>query len=1208
MMDRPPMHPTLKEQIRQATADGERLDYPSLLELVEARYAELDRVLADGGDEPSRNADLRVVLDSIADAVLTVDPDGMIRYANRVAHQLFGYEAGGLPGIMLPAVLPQAGKIPVKMFLQAYITNLDDTYLELETGQTEALRADGGRFTAEINTTRLSAKASGAFVLCLRDISERLQAEEALRENEERYRALVDHATEAIVVLDVDAGQFVDVNENAVSFFNLSRKRLLAMGPEGISPEYQLDGSASFGKARGYIERALNGEQPCFEWLHIDADGREIPCEVRLVRLPSANRKLLRGSITSIAERKRNELIAFGEHKVLEMVASGASLKSTLKALCRTVEQITPGARVLVTSLDREKATFRVAASTGLPDAVLEVVDGFEVDSATTSCGRAVTDNTQVITTDIASDPGWASLADFAAEHGLAACWAFPLVGGADDVLGTLALYFSEPREPSTAELDRITGLVRLAGIAIKRRYDEEALRSSEARFRGLFEHVVEGVYIANTEGEIESANPALMQILGYDDEEELKREVKSSTAYVNPQDSLRFREKLERDGVVRNFEARMKRRDGSEIVVLENSRAVLDAEGNIVAHEGTITDITERKIAETRIFEEKEKAQVTLKSIGDAVITTDADGNVDYLNPVAQDLTGWELRAARGKPIGEIISIVHSHSRQAVDNPVERCLREGRVIALAEDSVLINRLSNEIPIQDSAAPIRDRVGNVIGAVMVFHDVSKESRLSRQLSYQAAHDSLTGLINRREFENRMTAALEEASLDTGISHGLLYLDLDQFKVVNDTFGHTAGDELLRQLAERIQGCIRSSDVVARLGGDEYGILLQNCDCDRAVSVAETIRAAVENHRFVWQDSVQSVRASVGVVMVTHETVSVGALMSAADVACYSAKDLGRNKVHLYQDGDASVRHREMQWVSRITSAVEEDRLELYFQPIVAIGGNGNGGSNGAGNGANPAGGESGRPERGGQADQGGYADTCGHYELLLRMRDEDGELVQPNVFIPAAERFNLMPMLDRWVVSETLDHLADRVGVDGRAAYTLALNLSGTSLSDDRFRAWVIHELRRRKLPAGAICFEITETAAIANLDRVIHFMNDLKEAGCLFSLDDFGSGLSSFTYLKHLPVDYLKIDGAFIHNVGEDRKDQSLVDAISRIGKALGIATIAERVESEQVLEILGNIGVEYAQGFHIARPESVRRFAPWGEGGTVAEDRALA
>ncbi len=1171
------MHPTLRDQMREASAGGQSLDYAVLLDLIDEHYRELDRRTPGAGDDGGASADVRLVLDSVADAVLTVDPDGMIRYANRIAHQLFGYEPAGLPGTMLPELLPEAGSIPVKMFLQAYLTNLDDTFLELETGQTRARRADGTEFTAEINTTRLSEKTSGAFVLCLRDITERLSTEETLRENEERYRLLIDHATEAIVVFDVDSNQFVDVNENAIRFFNMPRKRLLAMGPEGVSPKKQLDGSASFGKARGYIERALNGEQPVFEWLHADSEGRELPCEVRLVRLPSTSRRLVRGSITGIAERKRNELIAFGEHKVLEMIASGAELSGTLKSLCRTVEQVVPGGRAVVMTLDRERSMFRVAVAPGMPEDFVNALSATRVGPSELSCGKAVTERRQVITPDIGKDPAWQGMAGFAKSSGLRAVWSFPLVGSGEDVLGTLAVYFGESREPSTAELDRITSLARLAGIAIRRRQDEEALRASEARFRGLFEHVVEGVYIATPGGEIESANPALIHLLGYDDVEELKREFRSSTAYVNPLDSERFHERLARDGVVRNFEARMKRKDGTEIVVLENARAVLDGSGRIVAHEGTITDITERKIAETRIFEEKEKAQVTLKSIGDAVITTDSQGRVDYLNPVAQDLTGWELRAARGRPIAEIISIVESHTRKAVDNPVERCLREGRVIALNEDSVLINRLSNEIPIQDSAAPIRDRVGNIIGAVMVFHDVSKESRLSRQLSYQAAHDSLTGLINRREFENRLTVALEEACMDTAVSHGLLYVDLDQFKVVNDTFGHTAGDELLRQLAETIQGCIRSSDVVARLGGDEYGILLQNCDSDRAVHVAETIRATVERHRFVWQDSVQSVRASVGVVMLTHDTVSVGSLMSAADVACYSAKDLGRNKVHLYHEGDASVRHREMQWVSRITRAVEEDRLELFFQPIVAI-----------------------RPEQE-RAD----TEEGGHFELLLRMRDENGELVQPNIFIPAAERFNLMPMLDRWVVGETLDKLADRVGVDGKAAYTLAINLSGTSLSDDRFRAFVIHELGRRQLPDGAICFEITETAAIANLDRVIAFMKQLKEVGCRFSLDDFGSGLSSFTYLKHLPVDYLKIDGAFIHNVIEDEKDQSLVDAITRIGKALGIATIAERVETGEVLEMLGRIGVEYAQGFHIARPQSVATFAPWQR---VAEGRQLA
>jgi diguanylate cyclase (GGDEF)-like protein/PAS domain S-box-containing protein len=632
---------------------------------------------------------------------------------------------------------------------------------------------------------------------------------------------------------------------------------------------------------------------------------------------------------------------------------------------------------------------------------------------------------------------------------------------------------------------------------------------------------------------------------------------------YVNPIDRERVFARLEAQGYLRNFEYRLRRKDGREIVVLENSRAIYDDDGNVVAHEGTITDITERKIAETRIFEEKERAQVTLQSIGDGVITTDAEGRVDYINPVAQELAGLEIRNARGKPIDKIMKIINEHTRASVENPVLRCLKEGRVIALAENSVLINQQGIEIAIQDSAAPIRDRIGNIIGAVMVFHDVSKESRLFRQLSYQASHDALTGLINRREFENRLVTALDNAYAQNGHSHALLYFDLDQFKVVNDTFGHTAGDELLRQVSELVQSNIRSTDVLARLGGDEFGILLERCTEERAIEVAEAIRSAVEGFRFTWQGAAANVRCSIGIVMVDKDSQSVASIMSSADVACYSAKDMGRNQVHLYQDSDASVRHEEMKWVSRITSAVEDHRFELFYQPIIGIGRKG--------------------------------AGARGHYELLLRMRGENGEIVGPDHFIPAAERYNLMSMLDRWVIREALSRLADRNQDAAEARFTLAINLSGTSLSEDRFLEFVIEELTKQRLPQGAICFEITETAAISNLSRVIHFMQTLRKLGCKFSLDDFGSGLSSFTYLKNLPVDYLKIDGQFIRNVAEDSVDESMVRAINEVGRAMGIATIAERVESKKVLDKLGDLGIEFAQGFFIARPTSVQTFEPW-------------
>jgi len=653
--------------------------------------------------------------------------------------------------------------------------------------------------------------------------------------------------------------------------------------------------------------------------------------------------------------------------------------------------------------------------------------------------------------------------------------------------------------------------------------------------------------------------------MLGYDNVDDLKSAGRTSILYVNPIDRERVFARLEADGFVKNFEYRLRCKDGAEIVVLENSRAIYDDKGNIVAHEGTITDITDRKIAETRIFEEKERAQVTLQSIGDGVITTDANGCIDYVNPVAQDLTGWAARSARGKPIDEIMSIVNQHSRAPVDNPVTRCLKEGRVITLAENSVLINQDGKEIPIQDSAAPIRDRIGNIIGAVMVFHDVSKETRLFRQLSYQASHDALTGLINRSEFESRLVAALDKSHEDADQEHALLYLDLDQFKVINDTFGHTAGDELLRKISELIQSNIRTTDTLARLGGDEFGILLEHCDEARALEIAEVIRVAIEDFRFSWKESFTSVRASIGIVLLNSSSGDVASIMSFADVACYSAKDMGRNKTHLYRDSDASMRHEEMKWVSRITSAIEDNRLELFYQPIIGIGQE--------------------------------HSHSRGHYELLLRMRDEKGALVQPNSFIPAAERYNLMPAIDRWVIHEALSHLADRNPDADEARYTLAINLSGTSLSEDRFLDFVIEELSSQKLPSGAICFEITETAAISNLSRVIHFMETLKKLGCKFSLDDFGSGLSSFTYLKNLPVDYLKIDGQFISNVADDTVDESMVKAINQIGQAMGIETIAEQVETREVLDKLSELGIEFAQGYFIARPTSVQSFEPCAE-----------
>jgi diguanylate cyclase (GGDEF)-like protein/PAS domain S-box-containing protein len=809
----------------------------------------------------------------------------------------------------------------------------------------------------------------------------------------------------------------------------------------------------------------------------------------------------------------------------------------------------------VVMLLDSDAEKVRLAAWGSLPARLKEALTELPVGVSVGGCAAAASLGRQVVVRSVAEDELADDLRAALLEQGINASCSTPIVTAGDRIHGTLAVYFETARGPTTEELDLISRLAQLAGIAIRRREDQAALSESEARFRALFDNVVDGVYQGTPDGELVSANPALVSMLGFPSVDELSAHGGLAALFADPRDRDRLLAELATCGRVRNFEYRLRRRDGSVITALENSRVVYDEHGRALYHEGTITDITERKAAERALFNEKERAQVTLKSIGDAVVTTDADGRIDYLNPVAEQLSGWERRQAQGQPIETVISLRDEESDEPAEVPVHRCLREGRVVGLADNIVLVGRDGTRVAIQDSAAPILDRNGRVIGAVMVFHDVSRERQLHRKLAYHASHDSLTGLINRREFEERLSSALRELREDSAKRYALLYIDLDQFKVVNDTCGHAAGDLLLRQLGDLLQAQVPPEDVIGRLGGDEFAVLLGDCTAERAVQVAEGLRETIARFRFSWRDGAMQVGASIGVVTVEPPIDSIGSLMSAADVACYVAKDLGRNRIHVYEEGDAAERHQEMQWVGRINRAREEERFELFYQPIVPI---------------------------------GATREPCPQFELLLRMRDERGELVPTTTFIPAAERYNLMPSLDRWVITQVLEDLVYREN-SGRQPYMLALNLSGTTLNDARFIDFLLDELSAAAVPPGALCFEITETAAIANLAQVVRFMRSLKEHGVKFSLDDFGTGLSSLTYLKNLPVDYVKIDGQFIRNVTRDTADQSMVEAIAQMARALKVQTIAERVESRAVLRRLGEIGISFAQGYYVAVPQPV-------------------
>ncbi|HWA56833.1 MAG TPA: EAL domain-containing protein [Gemmatimonadales bacterium] len=591
---------------------------------------------------------------------------------------------------------------------------------------------------------------------------------------------------------------------------------------------------------------------------------------------------------------------------------------------------------------------------------------------------------------------------------------------------------------------------------------------------------------------------------------------------------------------------------DGREITLSQVILCHRQRDGEVDFYSTIVRNITDRKQLERRLRDEKERAEVTLGSIGDAVVRTDARGLVEYLNPVAEQLLGAPTSELEGRQISDVLSLVHESTRDPLENPVETCLREGRIVGRSNLSLLVRPDGREFAIDDSAAPIRDAEGDVIGAVLVFHDVSRARTLARQLAHQASHDFLTGLVNRHEFERRVGRALQRAQQEA-VTHALCFLDLDQFKVVNDTCGHGAGDELLRQLANALQKKVRRRDTLARLGGDEFGVLLEHCPAGQATRVAHELLEAVQEFRFVWEGKPFALGVSIGVVPITGESESTAVVLRDADAACYAAKERGRNRVHFYEPNDAAMalRQGEMQWVSRITSALEENRFRLYGQAIVPL-----------------------VPRPGERA----------RVEVLLRMVERNGDLVAPGAFIPAAERYNLMGGVDRWVVREVAQLYATHQASGWHPI--ASINLSGASLGDPSMLDFVRDQLARHDLSPEALCFEITETAAIANLGLAAHFIRELKAMGCWFALDDFGSGMSSFAYLQSLPVDSLKIAGAFLRHIETDPVEYAMVEAIHRVGHVMRLKTVAEGVESLDTLETLRRIGVDYAQGYAIAEP----------------------
>ncbi|MGD1866944.1 MAG: EAL domain-containing protein [Phormidesmis sp.] len=651
--------------------------------------------------------------------------------------------------------------------------------------------------------------------------------------------------------------------------------------------------------------------------------------------------------------------------------------------------------------------------------------------------------------------------------------------------------------------------------------------------------------------------------------EDTLRPHPKEWFSRIHPDDIKRFKTELKEHLTGRRSqfkcEYRLRHSDSTYRWFLTRGNSVWDEAGNAYRIAGSQTDITARKSLENSLHQEKKLAQITLHSIGDAVITTDRKGYIENFNPIAEQITGWRADEAKHQSITDVCHLINGDTREALRNPALQAIEEGQSITLSDQTTILSKAGKEFAISDSAAPIRSSDGDIIGTVLVFRDVTEERSRVTELAWKATHDPLTHLRNRTSFVASLSEALKKQQHPQP-HHVMCYLDLDNFKVVNDTCGHVAGDQLLKQIADLWRSRIRASDVLARLGGDEFGLWLYNCDNERATLIAQDFCDSIQSFRFTYNGKVFKVGVSIGVVPIdphSKATDSVQAIFGLADNACYQAKQQGRNRIQLHQHNNPCLATESSgsQLRSRLNTALETNLFCLHQQPISPT-----------------------KP----------HLQQTEFCEVLLRLDEQKPSesktgkqgtrLMPPMGFLPSAERYHLMPKIDRWVVDTVLWHIAQR---PCQESLTFSINLSAASLADSSFPQFLQQRLSCYDIRPHVLCFEISEKVAIANLQQTIHFTRELKQLGCQIALDDFGSGLSSLTYLKKIPVDYLKLDGDFVREVANDPLIYAMLQAINQVSQFMGIKTIAKSVENIAILQEIRSIGIDYIQGYHNSKPQ---------------------
>lgn len=1070
--------------------------------------------------------------------------DGGLNYirVNRAYAGNFGYEPEEMAGMSLHDTVSPEDRESFEQSL------CELTRSGRAEGAVRALRRDGSSFHQQFILSR-NAPGNGQednYRCLMINITEKMQREKLwrLEQNILRRIAVSDKAEDILeeLCLDVEA-----VLEDAICFVSLLDDDG-GMVAANIAPGLP-EGFLSAGYAIPWLREAVVGGVPVITedilqsplWMgYRDLGGGRGIGSFFSHPLYSQDGSV-RGAVC-IARSRIGPPTDLGREllKVAESLAGIALDNSRSQELLRRYEEMVSSSRDMMAYVDRDYIHKAVSISYA----------GFYSLNRDEIIGRSVPD---IIGTELFNNLIKARLdKSFQGESGVWTSWRQM----DDGELRHLTTHYDP-----ILENDEVIGVVLVSRDTTETHLTEQALRESEERFNLAMRGLNDGLWDWDPATDAMYYSPTWGKMLGYTDETYVGTR-EDFHELVHEEDRQRVIDAMQNFAMGGNdrfeIEFRLRHRDGGYLNIQSRGFGVRDEDSGMITRViGVNADITERKETETLLQESERRFRALYDDSPTMFFTLDMDGDIRSVNRFGAEHLGFTVAEMVGSNLCEH---VHEDDRKMLRKQLADCAQGGARAMPRCEFRAYHKYNDMIWVR---AALRMSIRDGDSEILVScEDITEARILSEQLEYQAQHDSLTGLINRGEFERRLRRVLNSQSADN--EHALCYLDLDQFKIINDSCGHLAGDELLRRVSYMLNRVVRKRDTLARLGGDEFAVLLEHCPLEQAKRVATEILDSVCALRFSWEGKRFTPGVTIGLVPINEHSGTVTDVLSAADAACYAAKDAGRNRVNVYHpdDSELSKRRGEMQWVSEINRALEEDRLCMAAQPIDSVAGS--------------------WPGRKGK-----------HYEVLIRMKDETGKIIYPGSFLPAAERYNLSVRLDRWVVSAMISWLQENPDELNSLALC-AINLSGHSLGDTDFLDFLLEKFQAEGIAAEKFCFEITETAAVANLGAAIQFITALNSIGCSFALDDFGTGLSSFNYLKNLPVDYLKIDGSFVRGISRDPLDRAMVHSINDIGHVMGMETIAEFVEDEEILQILREIGVDYVQGFAIGRPKMLDPGSP--------------